>query len=78
MLLHDIAGPDITLVPEKPERIGPAQPLELSLYDDSGLRSVQVVVRRGGKDMTVLRRDFPQDTKEARLSFDLSETRRRV
>lgn len=75
MLLHDIAGPNITLVPEKPERIGPAQPLELSLYDDSGLRSVQVVVRRGGKDMTVLRRDFPQDMKEARLSFDLSETR---
>lgn len=75
MLLHDMAGPDITLVPEKPERIGPGQPLELSLYDNSGLRSVQVVVRRGGKDMTVLRQDFPQDMKQAKLSFDLSKTR---
>ncbi len=75
MLLHDMAGPDIKLVPENPERIGPAQPLELSLFDSSGLRSVQVAVRRGSKDMTVLRRDFPQGVKEAKLNFNLSETR---
>ena len=46
-LLHDMAGPVIALVPESPERLGPPQPLELSLSDDSGLRSVQVTVRRG-------------------------------
>ena len=74
-LLHDMAGPVIALVPESPERLGPAQPLELSLSDDSGLRSVQVTVRRGGRAMTVLRRDFPKDVREAKLNFDLSETR---
>lgn len=75
MLLHDMSGPTITLVPEKPERIGPAQPLEVSLSDQSGLRSVQITVRRGGKAMTVLRRDFPQPITETTLNFDLSETR---
>ena len=74
-LLQDMAGPGMALVPESPERLGPAQPLELSLSDDSGLRSVQVTVRRGGRAMTVLRRDFPKDVREAKLNFDLSETR---
>ena len=45
VLLDDMAGPVLNLVPENPERLGPTQPLELTLSDESGLRSVQVTVR---------------------------------
>ena len=75
VLMHDMTGPVLNLVPENPERLGPAQPLELTLSDESGLRSVQVTVRKNGKSMTVLRRDFPPEIHDAKLNFDLSETR---
>ncbi len=73
-LMHDLSGPSISLLPDV-QRTGLAQPLEVSVQDKSGVRSVIVTVKHGSKSMTLKQETFPVLEPVRKLSFDLKETR---
>lgn len=72
-LLSDLEGPTITLQPDT-GRIAPTQNITLILTDAaSDIRSVSVVVRKGGNAVTVFERAFTSGARTQRVTFTLKE-----
>ena len=74
VLMRDLRGPEVSLSPTV-ERIGLAQPLEVTVDDKSGIQSVTVSVKRGGQSMVVKQESYAVLDKTRKIAFDLKETK---
>ncbi len=69
-LMRDLRGPAVT--PSfTGDRIGFAQDIDIDLYDNSGIRSVAVRVRRNSHSMEVFQQNFAQLEPRQKISFNL-------
>jgi len=75
LLLHDLAGPVVTISPNGTERVGPVQDISLVLHDPSAVRAVRVTVKRQGKSLVLVEKDFQPPVAEQRLTFNLREAK---
>ena len=74
VLMRDLSGPVVSLAPET-DRVGLAQPLEVTVSDKSGVQSVTVTVKRGSQSMVVKQETFAVPEQSRKLSFNLKDTR---
>lgn len=74
VLMRDLRGPEVSLAPSA-ERIGLAQPLELTVDDKSGIQSVIVTVKRGSQSMVLKQESYAVLEKTRKIAFDLKDTR---
>ena len=74
VLMRDLRGPEVSLAPSI-ERIGLAQPLEVTVDDKSGIQSVTISVKRGSQSMVVKQESYAVLEKTRRIAFDLKETK---
>lgn len=74
VLMRDLSGPVVTLSPSA-DRIGLAHPIEVTLEDKSGVKSLEVTIHRGSKSMILIKEDFAQPELRRTVTFDLKNTR---
>ncbi len=74
VLMRDLSGPEVSVRPDA-ERVGLAQPLEVSLSDKSGVQSVTISVKRGSQSMVVKQESYAVLDKKRTIAFDLKDTR---
>ncbi len=73
-LMRDLSGPSVALAPQT-DRVGIAQPLEVTVQDKSGIQAVTVTVKRGSQSMVVKQESFPVLEPSRKVAFSLKDTR---
>ncbi len=74
-LFKDLHAPTITMPMDSQGRISPTKPITISTTDPSGIRAIEVTIRRSGQSMVIYQEKFPTLFKSQNVSFSLKDAK---